>query len=167
MIPADLRPTISNMLSVGIGLVLGAVVAPVVYLAASDVWESRQIALLESAPILDTRWRVVERTESTVAVHAWGIRHRSPECTFVGIEAMAISPEGAMRPTEIWRPGGIGPRGTLPAGKYDAGTWVVSLPSGYAGALGVARYECTRGDLTVHTRAVMFRVPPESKDGPT
>ena len=167
MILETLRPTISNILSVGIGLAIGAFVAPVVYLAASDLWEARQIALLESGRILDTRWQVVDRTESTVSVHAWGIRYRSPECKFVGIEAMAISPEGAMRPTEIWRPGGEGPRGTLPAGKYDAGTWVVSLPSGYTGAVGVARYECRRGDLIVQARAVMFRVPPEVNDGPT
>jgi hypothetical protein len=166
MILESLRPTISNFLSVGIGLFIGAFVAPVVYLAAADFRESRQIALLESGRILETKWKVVERTESTVAVHAWGIRHRSPECRFVGIEAMAVSPEGAMRPTDIWRPEGIGPRGTLPAGRYDAGVWVVALPPGYKGAVGVARYECSRGDLTVHTRAVMFRVPPESNDGP-
>jgi len=167
MMPVSLRPTAANILSVGIGLILGAVVAPVIYLAAADLWEARQIASLESGRILDTRWTVVERTESTVSVHAWGMRYRSPECRFVGIEAMAISPEGAMRPTEIWRPDGIGPRGTLPAGRYDAGVWVVALPPGYKGAVGVARYECSRGDLTAHTRAVMFRVPPESNDGPT
>jgi len=166
MIPQDLRPTVNNILSVGIGLILGAVVAPVVYVAASEMWEARQIADLESGRILEARWRVVERTESTVSVHAWGIRYRSPECRFIGIEAMAVSPEGAMRPTEVWRPGGIGPRGTLPAGPYDAGVWVVSLPPGYTGAVGVGRYECKRGDLTAHPGATMFRAPPEVNDGP-
>jgi hypothetical protein len=164
MIPADLRPTISNILSVGIGLALGAVVAPVVYLAASDAWESRQIALLESAPILDTRWRVVERTESTVSVHAWGIRYRSPECRRVGIEAVAIGPGSAMRPTEIWRSIGNGAIATVPAGKYDAGTWVVALPPGYFGAIAVALYECHHGDITASTRALLFRIPPEVND---
>jgi hypothetical protein len=167
MMPVSLHPTAANILSVGIGLILGAVVAPVVYLAAADLWEARQIASLESGRILDTRWKVVERTESTVSIHAWGVRYRSPECKFTGIEAMAISPEGAMRPTEIWRPEGIGPIGTLPAGRYDAGTWVVSLPRGYAGASGIARYECRRGDVVVQTRALLFRVPPDVNDGAT
>jgi hypothetical protein len=166
MTPADLRPTVANILSVGIGLVLGAGVAPIAYLAASEAWDARQLADLEAGRILDARWRVVERTDSTVAVHSWGIRYRSPECKFTGIEAMAVSPEGAMRPTEIWRPEGIGPRGTLPAGPYDAGVWVVALPMGYTGAVGIGRYECKRGDLTAHPGATMFRVPPEASDAP-
>ena len=69
-----------------------------------------------------------------------------------------------MRPTEIWRAIGNGAIATVPAGKYDAGTWVVALPPGYFGAIAVALYEFHHGDITASTRALLFRIPPEVND---
>ena len=149
---------------IGTGLFIGAIIAPITYIAASEWWSAREIALLVSGRILDPRWEVVNRTENSISVHSWGMRYRSPECRFLGIEVMAISPKKVLRPTTVSRPGGIELQGTIPPGKYDTGVWTVELPSGYDGAIGVGLYECSKGDLTVQARATMFHIPPEVSD---
>ena len=162
---AMLNPTTANLISVVAGLLFGALAAPIIYTHYTD-WRSRQeFVRLQTDRILDARWKVVRRTSSSISVSAWGIRYRSPECVFIGIEAVVVSPEGVAMPAVMSRPGGIGPRGTLPEGLYDAGVWTVELPVEPRSVIATARYECRSNGVVAYARAVLFHIPPETYDG--
>lgn len=124
--------------SVLAGLLLGGMVAPVLYVEYTAWATERARIETRRLPVIQTQTSLVERSQSTAVVHVVGEKLR--DCRYQGLQAYVLD-GGRMRSTTVARVNGTERNTNRPLGPFDAGQWSIEVPRNLPAVIW-ATYDC-------------------------